>query len=433
MSGSTTPSSPPTSRGSAASTQQERNRAASDGIAHDGGPHQHRDGEQAIGPAGTRARHSLPGTDAGELAGAVVTEPRPRLACYRARPGTRGLRGSAQFRRKAVFHLRTQKVPSEGSRRRAVRRARTSGNRQPPEPEQPPGRRAQGAGPCRPAPISANWPRRGPQGRLDCRHRHASGPQPTAVRASLRDLPQPPCARRGAGSLDQVFRHRRLLVGGANHRSYGASHDTASRRLSLARVRHATGLPVVLRPDWRQESGAAMVRVLTWNVEWATPRSRRSPEILRRIRATPPEVVCLTEAHAGLAVPDGYAICSRSDYGYGIKGGRREVMLWSREPWERVDDAGADTLPPGRFVSGVTRLPSARSPSSESAFPGSDHEPRRGARPSPSYAGKTINSSWLALPGFLRGVPRSAWSSRGTSIRWSGQAAALLANCGTRC
>ena len=98
-----------------------------------------------------------------------------------------------------------------------------------------------------------------------------------------------------------------------------------------------------------------MVRVLTWNVEWATPRSRRTPEILRRIRATPPEVVCLTEAHARLAVPDGYAICSRSDYGYGIKGGRRKLMLWSREPWERVDDVGADTLPPGRFVSGVTR------------------------------------------------------------------------------
>ena len=25
------------------------------------------------------------------------------------------------------------------------------------------------------------------------------------------------------------------------------------------------------------------------------------------------------------------------------------------QPWERVDDLGVDSLPPGRFVSGVTR------------------------------------------------------------------------------
>ena len=30
-------------------------------------------------------------------------------------------------------------------------------------------------------------------------------------------------------------------------------------------------------------------------------------------------------------------------------------MLWSREPWEQVDDVGVESMPPGRFVSGVTR------------------------------------------------------------------------------
>ena len=30
-------------------------------------------------------------------------------------------------------------------------------------------------------------------------------------------------------------------------------------------------------------------------------------------------------------------------------------MLWSREPWEQVDDLGIDSTPPGRFVSGVTQ------------------------------------------------------------------------------
>ncbi len=30
-------------------------------------------------------------------------------------------------------------------------------------------------------------------------------------------------------------------------------------------------------------------------------------------------------------------------------------MLWSREPWSEVDDSGLDSLPPGRFVSGITQ------------------------------------------------------------------------------
>ena len=35
----------------------------------------------------------------------------------------------------------------------------------------------------------------------------------------------------------------------------------------------------------------------------------------------------------------------------------RKVVLWSRDPWERVDDLGHSSMPPGRFVSGVTRTP----------------------------------------------------------------------------
>ncbi len=30
-------------------------------------------------------------------------------------------------------------------------------------------------------------------------------------------------------------------------------------------------------------------------------------------------------------------------------------MLWSRHPWLQVDDVGVESMPPGRFVSGVTR------------------------------------------------------------------------------
>ena len=95
--------------------------------------------------------------------------------------------------------------------------------------------------------------------------------------------------------------------------------------------------------------------LLNWNVEWATPRSRRRPEILRRIREHAPEVVCLTETHTELLSPAGHTICSQPDYGYPIKEGRRKGLLWSREPWKNVDDVGIDWMPPGRLVSGVTQ------------------------------------------------------------------------------
>ena len=97
------------------------------------------------------------------------------------------------------------------------------------------------------------------------------------------------------------------------------------------------------------------LRLVNWNVEWATPRSRRTPEILSRIGRHAPEVICLTETHERLLSGDGYTICSQADYGYGRREGRRKVLLWSPQPWEQVDDVGSDSLPPGRFVSGVTQ------------------------------------------------------------------------------
>ena len=95
--------------------------------------------------------------------------------------------------------------------------------------------------------------------------------------------------------------------------------------------------------------------IVNWNVEWATPRSRRTPEILIRIRRHDPEVVCLTETDNLLLSHEGYAICSQSDYGYPLLEGRRKVMLWSKNPWEQVDDVGLPSLPPGRFITGVTQ------------------------------------------------------------------------------
>lgn len=97
------------------------------------------------------------------------------------------------------------------------------------------------------------------------------------------------------------------------------------------------------------------LKLVNWNVEWATPRSRRTPEILTRFRQHEPEVICLTETLVDLLPEGGYLITSQPDYGYSIKEGRRKVLLWSKAPWKQEDDVGSTSLPSGRFISGVTQ------------------------------------------------------------------------------
>ena len=95
--------------------------------------------------------------------------------------------------------------------------------------------------------------------------------------------------------------------------------------------------------------------VVNWNVEWATPKSRRTPEMLSRIDRPNPDVVCLTETHdellsstwpddllaAGLWVHGQARIAGRSCFGRGNPG--IGSMIWGLTRCRR-----------GRFVSGVT-------------------------------------------------------------------------------
>ena len=85
------------------------------------------------------------------------------------------------------------------------------------------------------------------------------------------------------------------------------------------------------------------------------PGRAKTPEVLSRIDRCDPEIVCLTETHDELLPQHGHTICSQPDYGYTVRPNRRKVLLWSREPWHRVDDLGIDSMPTGRFVSGVTQ------------------------------------------------------------------------------
>ena len=103
------------------------------------------------------------------------------------------------------------------------------------------------------------------------------------------------------------------------------------------------------------------MKLVNWNVGCANPRSKssrvvaRADEIRDRIDRYSPEIVCLTETHSEL-LQGGHRICARPDCGSGIQEGPRKVLLWSRERWRQVvDDIGDDRLPPGRFISGVTR------------------------------------------------------------------------------
>lgn len=101
----------------------------------------------------------------------------------------------------------------------------------------------------------------------------------------------------------------------------------------------------------------ATLRIINWNVEWATSASARGREIARIIADQAPDVVCLTESDEALIREPGHVIASDPDYGYPLKPGRRKVLLWSRRPWTEVDPFASPQLPPRRFVAGRTQTP----------------------------------------------------------------------------
>jgi endonuclease/exonuclease/phosphatase family metal-dependent hydrolase len=98
--------------------------------------------------------------------------------------------------------------------------------------------------------------------------------------------------------------------------------------------------------------------VAVWNLRWATPRSKRGRLCQEVLAEADADVAVLTETVAAIAPADGHVITSRDDYGYGVQPHRRKVVLWSRHPWQEVDELGSPDLPPGRFVAGTTDTPS---------------------------------------------------------------------------
>ncbi len=104
-----------------------------------------------------------------------------------------------------------------------------------------------------------------------------------------------------------------------------------------------------------REGLSGLIRVVNWNLEWA-PRSRRA-RIAARLWYLSPEILCVTEADRGILPRVGHVAECEPDSGYGVKGGRRKVILWSRWPLEEIDPIGSPGPPPGRFVAATCRTP----------------------------------------------------------------------------
>lgn len=96
------------------------------------------------------------------------------------------------------------------------------------------------------------------------------------------------------------------------------------------------------------------MRFLNWNTEWAKPESRRGTRVTECLANHQPDVACLTEAYPEILPEVGNTITSSDESGYENEGGRRKVILWSRDFWSEVWQAEETDLPGGRFVSGVT-------------------------------------------------------------------------------
>ena len=98
-----------------------------------------------------------------------------------------------------------------------------------------------------------------------------------------------------------------------------------------------------------------MITVLTWNIAWADAASKQGQFINGIIDDVAPDVICFTEATLGMIPEGGHAIESHSDYGYKNPPNRRKVVLWSKTPWQEADSIGHESMPSGRFATGISQ------------------------------------------------------------------------------
>ena len=96
------------------------------------------------------------------------------------------------------------------------------------------------------------------------------------------------------------------------------------------------------------------MKILLWNVEWATLKSSIGKEIQRIYRDIAPDLARITEGNLNAWVEEENVISSTEDYGYQRIEGRRKVILISNDEWKDVDDVGNIELQAGRYCYGNT-------------------------------------------------------------------------------
>jgi endonuclease/exonuclease/phosphatase family metal-dependent hydrolase len=99
-----------------------------------------------------------------------------------------------------------------------------------------------------------------------------------------------------------------------------------------------------------------MLRIATWNVEWARPSTERGRRVASVISELDADIIVMTEGCAALLPSSGYLMDGGSNWGYGLETDRRKVLAWSKTPWSHVhgEDHGAAR---GRVVRATTATP----------------------------------------------------------------------------
>ena len=100
-----------------------------------------------------------------------------------------------------------------------------------------------------------------------------------------------------------------------------------------------------------------MIRIATWNVEWATPRTKAGKRIQQIIKQLDADIFVLTEGCKEL-MPEGFVFDGGIDWGYESDDKQiRKVLLWSRYPLIDPFQGEGFQLPEGRFIAATVQHP----------------------------------------------------------------------------
>lgn len=100
---------------------------------------------------------------------------------------------------------------------------------------------------------------------------------------------------------------------------------------------------------------SAVMRVATWNLQWAPPTSARHAAIRRHLEEVDADIVVATECYRADWNRYPFVVDAGSGWGYPIVEGRRKAAAWSATPWTdvRTVEHGATQ---GRLVVATTRV-----------------------------------------------------------------------------